>query len=77
PAITVIGIDATPVRADYLKAASFKWPRIGNFVLTEVAVHEYLGILRYHVYNAMGWNDGADTLENGSSRELTEPAIAN
>jgi len=32
------------------------WPSAQNLVLTDVALHEYLGVLRYHVYNAMGWN---------------------
>jgi uncharacterized SAM-binding protein YcdF (DUF218 family) len=50
------GIAATPVRADYLGAWISGWPSASNFVLTDVALHEYLGIARYHVYNAMGWN---------------------
>ena len=50
------GIAATPVRADYLLAEPSLLPSAQNFVLTDVALHEYLGVLRYHVYNAMGWN---------------------
>ena len=50
------GIAATPVRADYLRAELDPWPSAQNIVLTDVALHEYLGVLRYHVYNAMGWN---------------------
>jgi len=50
------GILATPVRADYLRGEIDAWPSASNIVLTDVALHEYLGIARYHVYNAMGWN---------------------
>jgi len=50
------GIAATPVRAEYLDADLDLWPSARNLVLTDVALHEYLGVLRYHVYNAMGWN---------------------
>jgi uncharacterized SAM-binding protein YcdF (DUF218 family) len=50
------GIAATPVRADYLRAEPSAWPSAQNFVLTDVALHEYIGVLRYHFYNAMGWN---------------------
>lgn len=50
------GIAATPVRADYLHANLGLWPSAQNLVLTDVALHEYLGVLRYRVYNAMGWN---------------------
>jgi hypothetical protein len=27
-----------------------------NFALTDFALHEWIGIARYHVYNALGWN---------------------
>jgi uncharacterized SAM-binding protein YcdF (DUF218 family) len=50
------GISATPVRADYLKADFSGWPSWSNLSLTELVLHEYAGIARYHVYNAMGWN---------------------
>ena len=50
------GISATPVRGDYLKAEFSAWPSWLNISLGEVALHEYVGIARYHVYNAMGWN---------------------
>lgn len=50
------GIAVTPVRADYLRGTIGAWPSASNFVLTDVAVHEYLGIARFYVYNAMGWN---------------------
>ncbi len=50
------GVGATPVRADYLRAVWSWLPLSYNFVLADLALHEYTGIARYHVYNAMGWN---------------------
>lgn len=50
------GINSTPVRADYLRGTTSGWPSASNFVLTDIALHEYIGIARYHVYNAMGRN---------------------
>jgi uncharacterized SAM-binding protein YcdF (DUF218 family) len=50
------GIAAIPVRADYV-AAQMTWlPQTYNFAVTDIAVHEYLGMALYHLYNAMGWN---------------------
>lgn len=50
------GVHATPVRADYL-AASLTWlPQAWNLAVTDLALHEYIGIARYYVYEAMGWN---------------------
>ncbi|WP_207906794.1 YdcF family protein [Luteibacter rhizovicinus] len=49
-------IEATPVRADYLKS-SYDWlPQASNMYMADVALHEYIGIARYRFYNAMGWN---------------------
>ncbi len=50
------GIFATAVRADYWRPNISVWPSSLNLVLTTIAVHEYLGIARYYVYNALGWN---------------------
>jgi uncharacterized SAM-binding protein YcdF (DUF218 family) len=50
------GIHPTPVRADYMAPTFSLWPSAGNLVLTDVALHEYAGIARYYVYNALGWN---------------------
>jgi uncharacterized SAM-binding protein YcdF (DUF218 family) len=50
------GIHPTPVRADYLAATFSVWPSASNLVLTNLALHEYVGIARYYVYNALGWN---------------------
>jgi uncharacterized SAM-binding protein YcdF (DUF218 family) len=50
------GIDALPVRADYEDARLTWFPNGWNVALTEAALHEYVGVLTYHIYNAMGWN---------------------
>lgn len=53
---THFGIRATPVRADYI-SAEWSWiPLAYNFSMMDVALHEYVGIARYHWYNVMGWN---------------------
>ncbi|KDB62839.1 hypothetical protein AZ16_0379 [Bordetella bronchiseptica B18-5 (C3)] len=50
------GVAATPVRADYLHARRSVVPLSYNFAVADFALHEYLGIVRYHVYNLLGWN---------------------
>ncbi|NII09725.1 YdcF family protein [Oleiagrimonas sp. C23AA] len=50
------GIHATPIRGDYLTASPSWLPQAYNLTLTDVALHEYIGVARYHVYQAMGWN---------------------
>ncbi|WP_425508322.1 YdcF family protein [Tahibacter amnicola] len=53
------GIRTIPVRADYLDAAGSVLPLAYNLMATDFALHEYLGIARFHVYNALGWNPPA------------------
>ncbi|WP_323119097.1 YdcF family protein [Burkholderia alba] len=50
------GIDATPMRADYLRGKLSVLPLSYNFAMTDLALHEYAGIARYHLYNALGLN---------------------
>ncbi|MEW9570189.1 YdcF family protein [Rhodanobacter sp. Si-c] len=50
------GIVTTPVRSDWLKERMDWWPQSWNFAVTDLALHEYVGVVRYHVYNALGWN---------------------
>ncbi len=45
-----------PIRADYLRAFRSALPLAYNFAMTDLALHECLGWLRYHVYNYLGWN---------------------
>lgn len=51
------GIITTPVRGDYMAAKSTFLPLFYNFSVTDFALHEYIGELRYYVYNFMGWNN--------------------
>ncbi|KWA08205.1 YdcF family protein [Burkholderia territorii] len=53
---THFGVDATPVRADYLRAVLSPLPLSYNFAVADFALHEYVGIARYSVYNALSWN---------------------
>lgn len=50
------GMSPTPARADDLQATASPVPMAYNFALTDYALHEWIGIARYHVYNAFGWN---------------------
>jgi uncharacterized SAM-binding protein YcdF (DUF218 family) len=50
------GVNAAPARADYLNAVLSPLPLAYNLALTDFALHEYAGIARYHLYNALGWN---------------------
>jgi len=53
---THFGMTPIPVRADDLQATASPVPMAYNFALTDFALHEWIGIARYHVYNALGWN---------------------
>jgi len=50
------GIHAMPVRADYVGGVRSWLPLSYNFAMADLALHEYAGIARYRLYNAMGWN---------------------
>lgn len=49
---------ATPhlVAADYIPAVLSPVPLGYNFAVAEIAWHQVVGILRLHLYNALGWN---------------------
>lgn len=49
------GMNPVPVRGDYADVY-LSWPNTWNMRLTDVALHEYLGMLTYRLYNAMDWN---------------------
>ena len=53
-------IRGQPVRADYISATSSAIPLSYNFLLADLAIHEYVGVLRYFVYERMGWNAAAE-----------------
>lgn len=50
------GLHPQPIRGDYLHAIHAWLPMAANAALLDASVHEYLGIARYYVYNALGWN---------------------
>jgi uncharacterized SAM-binding protein YcdF (DUF218 family) len=50
------GIHAVPVPADHVDGVRSWLPLSYNFAMADLALHEYAGIVRYHVYDAMGWN---------------------
>jgi uncharacterized SAM-binding protein YcdF (DUF218 family) len=50
------GIVPQPVAGDWVNARREVAPDSWDFFLMDASLHEYLGILRYHVYNFMGWN---------------------
>lgn len=45
--------------ADYFGAVIAPLPVAFNFLMTDVALHEYLGMLQFFIYNALGWNPPA------------------
>lgn len=50
------GITPVPVRGDYLNAMETWWPLAWNVSAADTALHEYIGIARFYVYESMGWN---------------------
>jgi uncharacterized SAM-binding protein YcdF (DUF218 family) len=50
------GVQASPVPADHVNAVLSPVPLAYNFLLADLALHEYAGIVRYHVYQRLGWN---------------------
>ncbi len=53
------GIRTLPVRADYVGAQFSLLPQAYNFLALDLALHEYAGLLRYRLYNVLGWNIAA------------------
>jgi uncharacterized SAM-binding protein YcdF (DUF218 family) len=54
------GVHAVPEPGDYVGAALAPLPLSFNFVLMDLALHEYAGLVRYHVYEMLGWNIKAE-----------------
>jgi uncharacterized SAM-binding protein YcdF (DUF218 family) len=50
------GIAVTPVRADAVESELSLSPTGMNIAYCDIALHEYVGMAQYHVYNALGWN---------------------
>ena len=49
-------IHPTPCPADYVVPPISILPTGYNFAIADLAAHEYVGILRYYIYNLLGWN---------------------
>lgn len=50
------GIRPEPVRGDLVRAVPSWLPQAWNAALFDAALHEYIGLVRYRVYNALGKN---------------------
>jgi uncharacterized SAM-binding protein YcdF (DUF218 family) len=50
------GVVARPVRGDHVSAETHFLPVSHNFLVMDLVLHEYAGLVRYHVYQFMGWN---------------------
>ena len=50
------GVFPRPSRSDYIRASFSIVPSAYNLLLMDHVLHEYKGLLRYHIYNFMGWN---------------------
>ena len=50
------GMRPLPVAGDVLRASFSLWPLASNIELFDAALHEYVGIAQFHVYNLLGKN---------------------
>ncbi|MBB6366661.1 uncharacterized SAM-binding protein YcdF (DUF218 family) [Xanthomonas sacchari] len=50
------GVRPTPARSDYLSPLPSLVPLSYNLTVADIALYEYLGIARLHIYNALGLN---------------------
>ena len=50
------GLRPQPVRGGDVEAVLSPWPLAWNMALCDAALHEYLGMAQFHLYNALGWN---------------------
>ena len=46
----------TPCAADYIVPQMSILPIGYNLTIADLAAHEYIGIVRYYIYNFLGWN---------------------
>jgi uncharacterized SAM-binding protein YcdF (DUF218 family) len=49
-------IHPTPCAADYIVPQMSILPIGYNFAIADLSTHEYIGMLRYYIYNFLGWN---------------------
>jgi uncharacterized SAM-binding protein YcdF (DUF218 family) len=50
------GVYPTPCTADRITPLLSVLPVGYNFAVADFAAHEYIGIVRYYIYNLLGWN---------------------
>jgi uncharacterized SAM-binding protein YcdF (DUF218 family) len=50
------GLHPHPVRADSVSVIRGPLPLSYNFLAADLALHEYEGVVRYFIYQRMGWN---------------------
>ena len=50
------GVSALPVASDYVSVNLTLLPLGSNFAISDIALHQYAGLARLRIYNAMGWN---------------------
>jgi uncharacterized SAM-binding protein YcdF (DUF218 family) len=50
------GVSAIPVASDYVIGNSTLLPLGSNFAIADIALHQYAGLARFRLYNALGWN---------------------
>lgn len=50
------GITPVPVASDFVVGQITLMPNSQNLAVMDIAVHQYIGIARLAVYNALGWN---------------------
>lgn len=57
------GVSAIPVASDYVTGNLTLLPLGSNFAIADIALHQYAGLARLRIYNAMGWNKHAAAVE--------------
>jgi uncharacterized SAM-binding protein YcdF (DUF218 family) len=45
-----------PIASDFITIPISKYPLGYNFAMNDFAIHEYVGIFRFYIYNFFGWN---------------------
>jgi uncharacterized SAM-binding protein YcdF (DUF218 family) len=55
------GINPVPAAATHEEPAVSLWPSGYNLLLTDMAMHEYLGMLQFYLYNLFGLNSPGES----------------
>lgn len=50
------GVSAIPVASDFVTGKITLLPLGSNFAIVDIALHQYAGLVRLRIYNALGWN---------------------